>query len=94
MSAWAATNGMWARSSSVRAGMDNSVSGTLMPFSALSLAPFGPAEVIELIRMRAADIINIKLMKTGGISNAVRIADIAERERIALDWDLGYPDDS
>lgn len=38
---------------------------------------FGPIEVIELIRMRAADIINIKLMKTGGISNALHIADIA-----------------
>jgi o-succinylbenzoate synthase len=38
---------------------------------------FGPTEVIELIRMRAADIINIKLMKTGGLSNAIRIADIA-----------------
>ena len=38
---------------------------------------FGPTEVIELIRMRAADIINIKLMKTGGISNAIHIADIA-----------------
>ena len=38
---------------------------------------FGPMQVIELIRMRAADIINIKLMKTGGISNAIRIADIA-----------------
>lgn len=38
---------------------------------------FGPAEVIDLIRMRAADIINIKLMKTGGLSNAIRIADIA-----------------
>jgi L-Ala-D/L-Glu epimerase len=38
---------------------------------------FGPMEVIELIRLRAADIINIKLMKTGGISNAIRIADIA-----------------
>jgi len=38
---------------------------------------FGPAEVMDLIRMRAADIINIKLMKTGGISNAIRIADIA-----------------
>ena len=38
---------------------------------------FGPMEVIDLIRMRAADIINIKLMKTGGISNAIRIADIA-----------------
>jgi o-succinylbenzoate synthase len=38
---------------------------------------FGPTEVIELIRMCAADIINIKLMKTGGISNAIRIADIA-----------------
>jgi L-alanine-DL-glutamate epimerase-like enolase superfamily enzyme len=26
--------------------------------------------------MRAADIVNIKLMKTGGISNAIKIADI------------------
>ncbi|MGJ4728568.1 dipeptide epimerase [Luteimonas sp. SDU101] len=38
---------------------------------------FGPLEVIRLIEQRAADIINIKLMKTGGISNAIRIADIA-----------------
>jgi len=38
---------------------------------------FGPKEVIELIQMRGADIINIKLMKTGGISNAIKIADIA-----------------
>ncbi len=38
---------------------------------------FGPKEVIDLIQMRGADIINIKLMKTGGISNAIKIADIA-----------------
>jgi len=38
---------------------------------------FGPTEVIDLIKMRAADIINIKLMKTGGISNAIKVADIA-----------------
>ena len=38
---------------------------------------FGPLEVIDLIRLRAADIINIKLMKAGGISSALRIADIA-----------------
>lgn len=38
---------------------------------------FGPVEVIDLIQRRAADIINIKLMKTGGLSNAIRIADIA-----------------
>ncbi len=38
---------------------------------------FGPREVIDLIQMRGADIINIKLMKTGGISNAIKIADIA-----------------
>jgi L-alanine-DL-glutamate epimerase-like enolase superfamily enzyme len=38
---------------------------------------FGPREAIELITGRAADIINIKLMKTGGMSNAVKIADIA-----------------
>jgi len=38
---------------------------------------FGPREAIELISTRAADIINIKLMKAGGISSAVKIADIA-----------------
>src|SRR3546814_3669527 len=37
----------------------------------------GTLQVIDLIKARAADIINIKLMKTGGISNAIRIADIA-----------------
>lgn len=38
---------------------------------------FGPRQVIELIQLQAADIINIKLMKTGGISKAIKIADIA-----------------
>lgn len=38
---------------------------------------FGPKQVIELIQRQAADIINIKLMKTGGISRAIQIADIA-----------------
>jgi len=38
---------------------------------------FSPAQVMELIQRRAADIINIKLMKTGGLSHAIRIADIA-----------------
>jgi L-alanine-DL-glutamate epimerase-like enolase superfamily enzyme len=38
---------------------------------------FSPKQVIELITTNAADIINIKLMKTGGISNAIKIADIA-----------------
>ncbi len=38
---------------------------------------FAPAQVLDLIQRRAADIINIKLMKTGGLSNAIRIADIA-----------------
>ena len=38
---------------------------------------FGPLQVIDLIQRHAADIINIKLMKTGGISNAIKIADIA-----------------
>ncbi len=38
---------------------------------------FNPAQVFDLIQQRAADIINIKLMKTGGLSNAIRIADIA-----------------
>lgn len=44
---------------------------------------FGPAEVIDLIRMRAADIVNIKLMKAGGIANALRIANIAGLHGVA-----------
>ncbi len=39
---------------------------------------FAPTQVFDLIQRRAADIINIKLMKTGGIANAIRIADIAQ----------------
>ncbi|MEO7067705.1 MAG: enolase C-terminal domain-like protein, partial [Rhodanobacter sp.] len=38
---------------------------------------FSPRQMIELVQTRAADIINIKLMKTGGISNALKMADIA-----------------
>jgi L-alanine-DL-glutamate epimerase-like enolase superfamily enzyme len=38
---------------------------------------FGPKEVTDIIQRRAADIINIKLMKAGGIMNAIKIADIA-----------------
>lgn len=38
---------------------------------------FSPMDALELIRMGAADIISIKLMKAGGISHALRIADVA-----------------
>ncbi|HEU4404523.1 MAG TPA: dipeptide epimerase [Polyangiaceae bacterium] len=38
---------------------------------------FGPAEALEVMRRRAADIVNIKLMKAGGISRALQIADLA-----------------
>ena len=38
---------------------------------------FSPADALALIRLRAADVINIKLMKAGGISNALRIVDLA-----------------
>ncbi|AOS98214.1 L-Ala-D/L-Glu epimerase [Microbulbifer aggregans] len=38
---------------------------------------FGPLEVMDVIQRHAAEIINIKLMKTGGISNALKIADLA-----------------
>ena len=39
---------------------------------------FSPLQVIELIRTGAADIINIKLMKCAGLSQAIKIADLAE----------------
>ena len=38
---------------------------------------FSPLQAIDLIQQRAADIIDIKLMKTGGLSNAIKVADIA-----------------
>jgi len=39
---------------------------------------FSPADALRIVNMGAADGINIKLMKSGGIYNAVKIADIAE----------------
>jgi o-succinylbenzoate synthase len=39
---------------------------------------FCAADAIEIIRTHAADIINIKLMKTGGICEALRVIAIAE----------------
>ena len=39
---------------------------------------FSPADAIHIIQSGAADLINIKLMKTGGIWPALKICDIAE----------------
>ena len=39
---------------------------------------FGPFEVFRLLSMRACDMINIKLMKAGGLHKAVKIANFAE----------------
>lgn len=39
---------------------------------------FSPLDAVKIIQERAADLINIKLMKTGGIYNALKICDIAE----------------
>jgi L-alanine-DL-glutamate epimerase-like enolase superfamily enzyme len=46
-----------------------------------------PADAIELIKPpKAAGIFNIKLMKCGGISQALKIADIALHEGVDLFW--------
>lgn len=46
-----------------------------------------PADALELIKPpRAAGIFNIKLMKCGGVSQALKIADIAQHEGIELFW--------
>jgi L-alanine-DL-glutamate epimerase-like enolase superfamily enzyme len=46
-----------------------------------------PADALELIKPpKAADIFNIKLMKCGGISQGLKIADIALHEGIDLFW--------
>ena len=39
---------------------------------------FSPADALRIMQRRAADFINIKLMKCGGLTNALRIAAAAE----------------
>jgi len=46
-----------------------------------------PADAIELIKPpKAAGIFNIKLMKCGGVSQALKIADVAQYEGVDLFW--------
>jgi L-Ala-D/L-Glu epimerase len=46
-----------------------------------------PADAIELIKPpKAASIFNIKLMKCGGVSQALKIADIAAQAEVDLFW--------
>lgn len=39
---------------------------------------FSPEDALKIMQMRAADLVNIKLMKCGGIYNALKIASAAE----------------
>lgn len=39
---------------------------------------FSPADALNILQKRAADLINIKLMKTGGLHNALKICSSAE----------------
>lgn len=39
---------------------------------------FSPSDAVKLLSMRAADLLNIKLMKSGGLYNAQKISSIAE----------------
>jgi len=39
---------------------------------------FSPEDALTILQTRAADLINIKLMKTGGLHNALKICSIAE----------------
>jgi L-alanine-DL-glutamate epimerase-like enolase superfamily enzyme len=38
----------------------------------------GPRDMLRAVALRAADLVNIKLMKTGGILNALKLNAIAE----------------
>lgn len=58
-------------------GMIKVTSGVLSPILA-DESIFSTKDAIEVITRGAADIVNIKLMKTGGISNALKIIDICE----------------
>jgi muconate cycloisomerase len=44
---------------------------------------FSPAEAIELVRLQAADLVSIKIMKSGGIAKAREIAAITQAAGIA-----------
>ncbi|MDR1532422.1 MAG: dipeptide epimerase [Clostridiales bacterium] len=46
-------------------------------------AVFSPADALEILRTRAADLINIKLMKTGGIHQALAVCAMAESYGVA-----------
>lgn len=39
---------------------------------------FSPEDALNILQKRAADLINIKLMKTGGLHNALKICSVAE----------------
>lgn len=39
---------------------------------------FSPLDALKIMQLRAADLVNIKLMKTGGIHNALKICAMAE----------------
>ncbi len=45
-------------------------------------AVFSPTDAANIIALHAADYINIKLMKTGGIWNALKICDLAQRHGV------------
>lgn len=44
---------------------------------------FSVKDAVSVITQRAADLVNIKLMKTGGIHNALKIAAIAEEYKVS-----------
>ncbi|WP_313339155.1 dipeptide epimerase [Sedimentibacter sp.] len=41
-------------------------------------AVFSPEDALKIMQQRAADFVNIKLMKTGGLHNALKICSVAE----------------
>jgi L-alanine-DL-glutamate epimerase-like enolase superfamily enzyme len=43
----------------------------------------GPRDILRVVALRAADLVNIKLMKTGGILNALKLNAIAETAGIS-----------
>ncbi len=46
-------------------------------------AVFSVQNAVDIIQLRAADLINIKLMKTGGIYNALKICGLAETYHVS-----------
>lgn len=67
-------------------GLKTITEASIIPIAA-DESVFGMTELLRVLELRAADIINLKLMKTGGITVALQMARLIESA--GLEWMVG-----